>query len=135
MKKIEYWEVNQYSKDEILKKISSNNLLEIGEAILSSSSGNNYQLALSLLDKFYQHSNDGIRKICIDSLIRVVLNYKKIDAELAVKIIRSSLIDKNKSIKGAVMDCISDLEHNLENFKFDYCKDKKNKGTLYKRHQ
>ena len=33
MKKLEYWKIDQFSEDEIFKKISSNNLLEIGEAI------------------------------------------------------------------------------------------------------
>ena len=134
MKKLEYWKIDQFSEDEIFKKISSNNLLEIGEAILSASSGSNYQLALTLLGRFYQHSNEGIRKVCIDSLIRVVLNFKKIDMELAIKIIQSSLMDKNKYIKSAAIDSISDLEHNLENFQFDYFKDNySNKVTLYKR--
>ena len=119
LRDIKYIHVDYMTSEQILKDIESGDVDKMHVAILSACLyGDDYELAIDLCQKFFQHPSVKVRQACIMSVAYLFLNFGRADINLANKIIEYGLKDATLELKGTIEFAIDDLKEMCKGYEF-----------------
>lgn len=114
-----YEEIRKITKQEALHKISSNNIEEIKQAILSSCLyGDDYEFALDLCIRFFNHPDIRIRESCAWSVSYICVNFHKLDINFANYVTEYSFKSSDSIVCDTIDIIKDDIYHYIKGFKF-----------------